>query len=361
MADPFIVAAGPAPARGEASRWRQVALLATAAALGDDPRARVGLAAVLASLDRPAAAAAAAGEASAGAWAAWWGVLATGAVGGPEVLEALLAGDDLVHGDGDPDAREVSRRLADLRDEVAELRGEGDGSARFALVAQGPGDGGPRALVVGRSSATYLVEPSWDGLRLVRLAASEGPGGGNRAHLALGEVLESVRRGLQGGREMPPDVAPALEPEQLIEALREGSGERDRRLLALAEEVQQERARLSEAWERLEAERIALMAERQRAARQPPRRHAPPPRSRPADIAVPRDRASAAALLGVAPDAAATDVERAYKDQVSRCHPDRVAGLHPRITAQAEGLTVALNAARDLMLGRGTRRARAAG
>jgi hypothetical protein len=55
-------------------------------------------------------------------------------------------------------------------------------------------------------------------------------------------------------------------------------------------------------------------------------------------------------------------VERAYREQVTRCHPDRVAGLHPTIRGQAEGLTVALNAARDLLLGRvPVRRAQRAG
>lgn len=55
-------------------------------------------------------------------------------------------------------------------------------------------------------------------------------------------------------------------------------------------------------------------------------------------------------------------MERAYREQVTRCHPDRVAGLHPTIRGQAEGLTVALNAARDLMLGRApVRRAQRAG
>ena len=37
MVDPFIAAAGPAPARGTESRWRQVALLAASSAIGDAP------------------------------------------------------------------------------------------------------------------------------------------------------------------------------------------------------------------------------------------------------------------------------------------------------------------------------------
>ena len=73
-------------------------------------------------------------------------------------------------------------------------------------------------------------------------------------------------------------------------------------------------------------------------------------------MAVPRSTADAAALLGVGADASPAEVERAYRDQVTRCHPDRVADLHPAIQGQAEGLTVALNAARDLLLGRAPRR-----
>ena len=71
---------------------------------------------------------------------------------------------------------------------------------------------------------------------------------------------------------------------------------------------------------------------------------------------MPRTEAEASALLGLPQGAAPDEVERAYREQVSRCHPDRVAGLHPSIQGQAEGLTVALNAARDLLLGRSPRR-----
>ena len=77
-------------------------------------------------------------------------------------------------------------------------------------------------------------------------------------------------------------------------------------------------------------------------------------------VAVPRTAAEAAALLGVPRGAPATEVERAYREQVTRCHPDRVAGLHPAIQGQAEGLTVALNAARDLCSGRAPRAPRSA-
>ena len=86
----------------------------------------------------------------------------------------------------------------------------------------------------------------------------------------------------------------------------------------------------------------------------------PPPSPSPQppypQVTVPRSEAEASALLGLPRGAAPDEVERAYREQVSRCHPDRVAGLHPAIQGQAEGLTVALNAARDLLLGRSPRR-----
>ena len=40
MTDPFIVAAGPAPARNAESRWRQVALLSAASPSADDAESR---------------------------------------------------------------------------------------------------------------------------------------------------------------------------------------------------------------------------------------------------------------------------------------------------------------------------------
>ena len=70
---------------------------------------------------------------------------------------------------------------------------------------------------------------------------------------------------------------------------------------------------------------------------------------------VPTSRADAAALLEISPTAAPEEIERAFRAQIVRCHPDRVADLHPNIRGQAEGLTVALNAARELLLGAGTR------
>jgi DnaJ-domain-containing protein 1 len=76
---------------------------------------------------------------------------------------------------------------------------------------------------------------------------------------------------------------------------------------------------------------------------------------------VPRTIAEAAELLGVAPDASRTTVQRHWRDQVAKCHPDLVDGLHPALRARAQDLAVALNAARDLLIGAGvpTRRRRA--
>ena len=46
-----------------------------------------------------------------------------------------------------------------------------------------------------------------------------------------------------------------------------------------------------------------------------------------ATVPLPRSAGEAAALLGLAAGAAPADVDRAYREQVSRCHPDRVAGV----------------------------------
>jgi curved DNA-binding protein CbpA len=68
---------------------------------------------------------------------------------------------------------------------------------------------------------------------------------------------------------------------------------------------------------------------------------------------VPSTPDAAAALLGVPPNCPPEDVERAYRTLVASAHPDRVADLDPRIRASAEEITVALNGARDVLLGRG--------
>jgi DnaJ-domain-containing protein 1 len=140
----------------------------------------------------------------------------------------------------------------------------------------------------------------------------------------------------------------------MLSALREDPVARDRRLVSLAQEVAEERERLVDERAAIAEERARMAAER---ARRPRSRPAPPRPATPVSpVAVPRTADEALALLGLPAGAPTAEVERAYRDQITRCHPDRVAGLHPAIQGQAEGLTVALNAARDLLLGRVPRR-----
>lgn len=358
MPNPFISAAGPAPAPGPEARWRQVALLATAAAVEDDPLAVTGLAATLHALDCPSAAARVAARAGHEPWARWWATVATGQEGDGRALPEAIARARREPAEG-PDGREVERRLADLEAELAELGGGATNGARFALLGH-RGRPDRRVLIGGRSSAAYLVDPRWDAVRLVRLAPSDGPAAGNRAHLTLPEVIAAVRRGEAGpGRPVPDDDPADLEPTALLEALREGPAMRDRRLLELADEVRRERSELMDERRALAEQRAALEAEAAvRRRTRPPR---PPGAGRAAPVAsvpLPRTRAEAAALLGIPHDARPAEVDRAYREQVTRCHPDRVAGLHPAIRERAEGLTVALNAARGLLAG--TARLRAA-
>lgn len=354
MIDPFIAAAGPAPARGHEGRWRQVALLSASAAIGDPARAAGGLAAALLALDHPDAAALALGRAAPDdPWARWWAVLAAGQGNGAAGLDAALASARATTVSG-PDGREVARRLDDLSEELDALAGRGGDGARFAVLGHRARPE-RRVLLAGRSSAAFLIDPRWDALRLVRLAPSDGPALGNRAHLPLPEVIQAVRRGDAGpGADVPADAPAPLEPEAMLAALREDPAARDRRLIDLAREVAEERDRLASERAALAQERAAVAAERARRRRVRPA-PAPPPVAGPA-VPVPRTSGEARALLGLAEGAPAAEVERAYREQVTRCHPDRVAGLHPSIRGQAEGLTVALNAARDLLLGRAPRR-----
>jgi hypothetical protein len=262
VADPFLTAAGPAPARGAEDLWRQVALLGVSAAAYGAGGARAGLAAALLALDSPEEAETLALQArTEEPWARWWAVLATGQRGGPEALRAALA-DALAEPPAPgPDGREVARRLADLQTEVAELEGGAPAGARFTLLGHRPAPE-RRVLVGGRSSAAFLVDPEWEALRLVRLAPSEGPSGGNRAHLPLAEVIGQVRRGESGaGRTVPPDEPSPLRPAPMLEALREDPSTRDMRLIELAREVREERERLAGERLRLEEERAALQAE----------------------------------------------------------------------------------------------------
>ncbi|MFN8111305.1 MAG: J domain-containing protein [Thermoleophilia bacterium] len=345
MIDDLIASAGPVPARAPAARWHQVALLATAAALGANGRVQADLAGVLQALDAPTAAAEAARLGNGDPWGRWWGTLAAGQHDGATAEAAVHAALALPREPG-PDGRDVLRRLMELRDELAVLRGDAEAQARFSL--QGITLGGPdrRALLVGRSSAAFLVEPAWDTMRLIRLAPSEGPSAGNRAHLTLGEIIEAIRRGDRGAdRAVPPDSPTQLAPEALLAGLREDRGVRDRRLLDLADEVRTERDRLAAEREQLREQKL-MLASALRQAQAIRDEGAATVTTR-----VPGTRAEAAALLEVPVAASAEDVEKAFRAQVVRCHPDRVAGLHPTIRGQAEGLTVALNAARELLLG----------
>lgn len=346
MTDAFITAAGPAPAPASDARWRQVALLAASSAIADNGRARSELAAVLLALDRPQEALSALrGAPDDEPWAAWWRVLGLGQSGRMEEMDAAIVAALASPGEG-PDARDVARRLADLRDELHTLRA-GEGEGRFTILGHRARPE-RRALIGGRSSSAFLIDPSWEGLTPVRLAPSEGPRAGNRAHLTHAEVLEAVRRGDPGAsRDVPEDRAAELDPEHLLDELKEDRRVRDRGLLDLAEEVREER-------HQLRVERAALEEERDRlrtllrAA----------PSSKGHNELVPTSAAEAARLLGVPAGAASSEVERAYRAAIVRCHPDRVADLHPAIHGRAEELTVALNAARDLLSGAAPRRRR---
>ncbi len=359
MSDPFFMAAGQAPARGSAARWRQVALLSASSAVGDGRQAAVGLAAVLLGLDHPHAALAALDRADpADPWARWWGVLADGQAAG----EAALTDDRLrAAGEGltGPDGRDVQRRLADLALELAALRGDERGEgARFGVLGHRARPD-RRMLLGGRSSAVYLVDPGWDGVRLVRLGPPDGTSVGNRAHLAPAEMIGAVRRGESGpGWTVPDDEPPALNPNDMLAALREDTGVRDRRLMELAREVAEEREALRE--ERVQLAELRETLDFELGAARRAKARPPSPSGHPAGSVVPLPRTAREALrlLGLGSGAPPREVERAWRDQVVRCHPDRVVDMHPSIRGQAEGLTVALNAARDLLLSPATPRAR---
>lgn len=361
VVDPFITAAGPAPAKGREALLRQLALLGVAASTAGGGRASADLAGTFVALDDPTRAAAQATLAGDEPWGRWWAVLAAGQQTADKSFARALAKAVLAKPAGSPDGREITRRLADLADEVSALGVSVPGHepdparARFAI------DGHRarperRVLLVGRSSATYLVEPGWDALRLVRLAASEGPAAGNRAHLPVDEVVAAVRRGDAGsGRVVPSDLPAGLDPDEMLSVLREDPSVRDRRLIELAAEVREERERLAEDRVRLERERDRVLAEKSRLKRlRPPSAAvtATPP-------ILPQNADEAAALLGIGPAASRAEVERSYRAEIARCHPDRVDGMHPEIQQRAVDLSVALNAARDLLLGR-PRPARAA-
>ena len=355
MSDEFLQQAGPTPARGEPDRWRQVALLGVSAAAFGDERARVGLAASLLALDCPVEAGRLLARGmSDDPWARWWTVLAVGQAGGDGLPAALGAAraEVVPRGEG----REVARRLADLDAELRALAGEQEDSARFSVLGHRARPA-RRALLGGRSSAAFLVDPSWDSVRLVRLAPSDGPSSGNTAHLTFAEIIEAVRRGDSGpGRRVCDDTPAALAPAPMLEALREDPATRDGRLLRLATEVKQERERLADERASLAAARAEIADERARLrrARAAVRAHDGETNGRrPSAREVPKTAAEAAALLGVAVDASRSTIQRHWRDQVAKCHPDRVEGLHPSLRERAADLAVALNAARDLLLGTG--------
>ncbi len=394
MLDDFLIQAGPSPARGDLDRWQQVALFGVSASAFGDERARVGLAASLLALDCPhEAGRLLASVSSDDPWVGWWTVLAVGQVAGAEGLAAVLAAaragkskhrahhgswaaSDPPRGEGHtlraagepagPDGREVARRLADLDGELTEIAGGEAGSARFAVLGHRARPE-RRALIGGRSSAVFLVDPAWETLRLVRLAPSDGPSAGNAAHLKLDEVLEAVRRGDAGpGRRVPGDAPGRLAPGPMLEALREDPATRDGRLLRLATEVREERERLADERARLAADRADLSDERARfnrvraAAAATGRPASPNGAARRAPV-VPKTAAEAAALLGVAVDASRATIQRHWRDQVAKCHPDLVEALHPALRQRAQDLAVALNTARDLLVGNGSTARRSAG
>jgi len=282
-------------------------------------------------------------------WGRWWSVMALGQTGDLDALRpAIHAARAAVRPKG-PDGRDVARMLADLDAELAELAGgdESDGTARFSILGHRARPT-RRALIGGRSSAVFLVDPSWESLSVVRLCPSDGRSGRNAAHLPLDEVIECVRRGDPGaGRRVPDDRSAQADPRQMLDALHDDPATRDGQLLKLAEEVRAERARLTAERARLAEEWSTVDAEKLRVRRARERLEAPA--AAPAEVAVPSTAADAASLLGVRRDAAVSTVQRRWRELVASCHPDRVEGLHPLIVQRARELSVALNAARELL------------
>ncbi len=348
MSDSLLDAAGTAPARGDSARWSQVALLGVAAASGGGAPAHTALSAALLAVDQPARAGIAAAAAGAEPWALWHGALAAGQDDW-ERLPAAIGAARAALGD-DPDSREVSRRLEDLEEECADLR-EGGDRARFAIAADQVGP--PRRIAVtGRSGAGIILDPDWERVRPIRLAPYRGPASGNGAHLSAAEVLEAARRGPRGvDDEVAPDSPPPdLAADDLLGHLREDPSVRTAQLLALAEEVREERQRLREERDGIEDERARLIAERARVSRL-----AAAEGTAEVSLAPPTSREAALRLLGLSGRPAPAAVETAWRDAVRGSHPDRVSGLHPGLVGHAEQLTTALNTARDLLLSNGGR------
>ena len=319
-----------------------------AAASGGGAPAYAALAAALLAVDQPERAGIAAAGAGDDPWGLWHGVLAAGQQDWSRLPGAVAAARAALP--DDPDGREVARRLEDLDEEREDLAGDGD-RARYVITADHVGP--PRRLAVtGRSGASIILDPGWEGVRPVRLAPYRGAAAGNGAHLSAAELLTAARRGPRGvGSEVAPDAPPPdLAAADLLSALREDPSARTAQLLALAEEVREERLRLREERDGIEDERARLIAERARVSRLVAAEGT-------ADVAVapPTSRDAALRLLGLSGRPAAAAVETAWRDAVRGSHPDRVSGLHPGLVGHAEQLTTALNAARDLLLERNGR------
>jgi DnaJ-domain-containing protein 1 len=347
----FVDAAGPRLARSPSGLWRQVALLGVASAVAGGRAERLGLASALLALDHPDEAATIVSRMGDDPWALWLGVLAVGQADGARLGAALAAARSapLKGADG----REVARRLGDLAHELAALQGE-DHDARFALLGHSAGPP-PRVLLVGRSSAAYVADPSADGVGVVRLAPYEGTNAGNQAHEMLLEIVRSIGDGAAGlVREVPSDRPEGMAPAAMLDALREDPSVDLERMKQLAEDVRRERQELASKIDEVENELASLIAERARLRRVP----TPSPTSNgdASDRPLPRTGPEAAAVLGLGRNPSTEQIERTYRELVRSCHPDRVAGLHPAIRREAEGLTVAINAAREILLGARRRR-----
>jgi DnaJ-domain-containing protein 1 len=148
---------------------------------------------------------------------------------------------------------------------------------------------------------------------------------------------------------VPLDAPGAADPEVMLDAMREDAGGRDRRLASLAEEVREERAHLADEQARLDDEWGDVQAEKARLRKLAQglldKRQA-------GGIAQPTSAAEAAELLGLGPRPSPQEVDRAFRQQVVRCHPDRVADLHPELQQRAKDMTVALTTARDILTGK---------
>ena len=200
-------------------------------------------------------------------------------------------------------------------------------------------------LLAGRSSAAFIIEPGWESVRLVRLSLG-GAGARQPRPLSLTEVIGAIRRGDAGlGWDVPDDRPADLDPEAMLGALREDPAARDRRLVRLAREVAEERERLMEERAALAEERASMAAERSRRRRvrpvPPPAQNGQVPLPRSADEPPPCWASTRRAAGGGRPG-----LRSRAATPTGWPAPPR----HP--AAGRGGLTVALNAARDLLLGR---------